>query len=319
MTSQLQRNIIATLTYYNVIDYPMTAFEIWKYLTRFGTDDLEGEEFSLADVFRELEKDDLGKFIEECKGFYFIKGRKKLVDQRISRNKIAEKKFNTLLRIVKILRFAPFVKMIAVTGRLAMKNSEKSSDLDVLIVIKEGKIFAGRTMVTLISHLMGKRRYGRKIASRLCLNYFVSENSLEINLKDLFSSSEYFFMFPVFGFDVFEKFQASNLWIKKYKPNFSQDAIPNLKMVEDNFFSKRIRRAGEFVLNFDFIENWLKKWQTARIMRDPRTHRLGSIVIANSDMLIFLPDPQSPKIFEKFKKDFDYYNTSIQSSEISLY
>lgn len=299
---EFEKNILATLAYYDVMDYPMTSFEIHKYFTNFNQQPaVGGGETGLLEIINGLESEKLKKFIEEYRGFYFLKGRMASVEQRLERNKIAESKFKILLRIVCWLRFVPYVRMIAVTGRLAMKNTESGSDLDILVALKRGKIFTGRTLVTLAVHLLGKRRYGEKITNRICLNYFITEKSLEINLKDAFSASEYSFIFPLFGFAVFQKFQEENSWIKNYKPNYRADDIPNLKLLPDTRSAKFFRQIGEKIFSFDFIEDWLKRWQTQRIANDPRTKKAGSMIIANDDMLVFLPEPQSPEVFEKFK------------------
>jgi hypothetical protein len=303
LTPTLEKSILATLAYYDVMDYPMTIFEIRKYFTNFNQQsEAESLQPDLLGIINALESDKLKKFIEEYRGFYFLKGRKNLVEQRLERNKIAERKFKILLKAARWLRLVPFVRMLAVTGRLAMKNTESQSDLDILVVLKSGKIFTGRTLVTLAVHLLGRRRYGKKIANRICLNYFITERSLEINLKDAFSASEYAFIFPLFGFTVFQKFQAANSWIKNYKPNFRADDIPNLKLLPDISAAKFFRETGEKILNFNFIEQLLKRWQTRRIANDPRTHKAGSMIIANDEMLVFLPEPQSPEVFQKFKE-----------------
>jgi len=304
MQNNLSKYILTTLAYYDVMDYPMTAFEIWKYLTRTSSDnsDEQNERHSLLEVLRELETDKLEKDIEECNGYYFLKGRNELVVQRIERNKIAEQKFRIVRGVVWWLRFVPFVRGVAVTGRLAMKNTESKSDLDLLVVLKKGKIFTGRTLVTLLVHISGKRRYGNKVTNRICLNYFITDKSLEINLKDIFSASEYFFMIPVFGRKTFHKFQIRNSWLARYKINYQLDEVNNLKLMHDSKIAKLIRKIGERTFKASFIEQNLRSWQLHRISNDPRTHKPGSMIIATDDSLVFLPDPQSPKVFEKFQE-----------------
>jgi len=125
---------------------------------------------------------------------------------------------------------------------------------------------------------------------------------LKINSPDLFSSSEYAFAVPVFGEKTFRKFQEANGWIKNYKPNWTPDEIPNLKITKDNFFSRIIREISEIILDFNWIENSLKKWQMKRIVSDLRTYQKGSAVMANDSALVFLPAPQGPKVFEKFQE-----------------
>lgn len=304
MSESLTKHILTTIVYYDVMDYPMTGFEIWKYLTKINDNESveEDQKYELLDVLQALDEDKLKKHIGEFRGFYFLRGRQKLVSQRIRRNKIAEKKYKIMLRVAKILRFAPFVRMLAVTGRLAMKNTQEKSDLDLMVVLKHGKIFTGRIIVTLIVHILGKRRHDGRIADRVCLNYFITTKSLEINLKDIYSSSEYSFILPIFGFKIFRKFQMKNRWIRNYKVNYGIDEIANLKMLKDIHLTKFIRKIGERILSFDFIEKALKSWQINRISKNPKTHQPGSIIIANDESLIFLPEPQGPIIYEKFKE-----------------
>jgi len=301
MLSVLAKNILATIVYYDVSDYPLTAFEIEKYLTR-AQEKKPGEEkkFSLAEIMSALEDGELKNLIEEYRGFYFLQNRRDLVTQRIERNKISEEKFKIIFKTTEWLRWIPFLRMIAVTGRLAMKNAEKGSDIDVLIAVKKGRIFTGRLLLTLMTHFLGRRRHGKKIANRICLNYFIADNALEIKLKDLFSASEYFFTLPVFGRETFRLFQKANGWIADYKPNYFPAEVSGAKLVEDSIFSRFLRKLGEKSLDFDGVEKILKKWQLKKIKKNPKTKQKGSLIIAEDDALVFLPEPQGPKIFEKF-------------------
>jgi hypothetical protein len=306
MPGNLYKNILSTVVYYDILDYPLTSFEIWKYLIRDReANGDEQEKNNLRDIVRELEKDELKKHFDEYRGFYFLRGRKSLIDQRIERNKISEKKFRTIKKVCWLIQFVPFVRMIAVTGAVAMKNADRKSDLDLMIALKGGKIFTGRVLVTALVHILGMRRHGRKITDRICLNYFITDQSLEISIKDLFSSSEYSFIVPVFGWECFRKFQEKNKWIKNFRENFQSDETAGWKIIEDSSFSKFMRKTGEAVLDFDFIEEILKKFQMKRILKDPRTLKSGSFVTANDNELIFLPDPQEPGIYEKFKEKME--------------
>lgn len=315
MTEQLLKNILSTIVYYDNLDYPLTSFEIWKYLIDSDkSKNSESKKINLAEIIKTLENKELKKHIEEYQGFYFLKGRKELVEQRIERNKISERKYKIIKKTVFFLRFVPFMRAIAVTGRMAMKNTDRNSDLDLLVILKEGKIFTGRILTTLLVHLLGVRRYRDKIRDRICLNHFMTDKDLETGLHDLFSSSEhspalhlfasseYSFIYPVFGWKVFHKFQKENKWVGEYKINYHTEETKGLKITEDSFFSKNIRKTEEFILKFDFIEKLLKKWQMSRIINDPRTHKPGSFVTASDRELIFLPEPQGLEIENIYKE-----------------
>ena len=310
--SKLQKYILATVAYYDGFLYPLTAFEVWKCLikTNYASENDKTTNIELAQVLGELQSDVFSKYLENENGFYFLKGRRELVEARIKNQKISAIKLKRLIGVVRWLRYVPFVRMIGVTGGLAMKNAHAKSDWDLLVVTAGERIWTGRTLVTAFAQLIGKRRYGKKIVNRLCLNYFLTEDSLEVMTKDLFSANEYMFMTPLFGGQVFQRFQIKNQWIKKMKPTYALQETAHLKLMEDDFFSKIIRTTGEFLLGGAWLEKWLKKIEKQKIARNPKTHQEGSLVYAEDDALVFLPVPHGPVIFERFKEKIEQLGLS---------
>lgn len=288
--NSLSKKILSTVIYYDILDYPLTAFEVWKYLGADGKINNQTESITLGEIMEELDGKELEKKIENARGFYFLCGKGELVTKRLEKNKLSEQKFKIIKRVVFWLRFVPYVRLIAVTGTVAMKNGGKKSDLDLLIVLKHGRIFLGRTLVTGLVHFMGKRRHGKKIANRICLNCFLTDQTLTSRLQDVFSASEYFFVVPIFGQKYFTEFQKENEWIAKFKTNFSADAVANLKMFSESGLAISTRNLLEkiFDLNiFNLLEKKLANWQLERIARDPRTKEPGSIIMADAEALIF--------------------------------
>jgi len=305
--SSFSENILSTLVYYDIFDYPLTSFELWKYLTVPGGDVTETEKCSLGEIIQALDSEDIKKNVEEFRGFYFLKGRRTLVARRIQNDKNSIAKFKTAGRVAWWLRLVPFVRMIAVTGTLAMKNPEQNSDIDFFVVLGKGRIFTGRLLVTAMVHLLGKRRHGKKIKNRVCLNYFITIGSLEIQRQDLFAANEYSFIYPLFGFNFFQRFCKANLnWIKKFKPNWEAPEIEPAKYYrEHGKMSRLIQKTKETLINFlggDIMEAWLKSKQIAWIEKNPLTHRAGAYIEATDKNLIFLPEPQGVKIYGEYHK-----------------
>ncbi|MFZ2975695.1 MAG: hypothetical protein WA055_03695 [Candidatus Moraniibacteriota bacterium] len=300
MQEKLIKNILSTIAYYDALDYPLTTFEIWKYLI--------GESCALADVMQGLEKEEIKKYISEFRGFYFLKGRENLVEQRTERNKISNRKLKVARRIIFWLRLVPFVKMIAVAGRVGAKNSRNGSDIDMLIIFKHGKIFTGRFLATALVHLLGQRRHEDKIANRICFNHFITDE-LKVCVQDLYSSHNYVFITPLYGGDLFEKFLEKNAWIKNYRPNFSF-LENNLKSVKDSQFSKRVRFFLEKLFSPNWIEKKMKAWQSEKIKKNPLTGKNGAMIICSDSELAFWPDfeNQGPRIFEKFQENLEKFD-----------
>jgi hypothetical protein len=300
------KNIFATLAYYDGMNYPLTAFEVWKHLMVYNHE-LGGMNYghSLADVIKQLDDYDLRKLIEEYRGFYFLRGRKELIEKRIDRNKIAVGKLKRLRRVALFLRCVPFVRMIGVTGRLAMKHAEKESDWDILVVLKSGHIWMGRTLVTLFLQIIGKRRHENKIKDRICLNHFITDESLEVATKKYFpefSAHEFSFIFPIFDTGIFQKFQLRNSWIKDYRINYYLAETDNLRTLKDSGLTKFFRVMGENLLGWKFLENWLSDWQSRKIMNNPKTQCPGSFIAASDKQLVFLPEPRGQELLDHLQK-----------------
>ncbi|MFC1608804.1 hypothetical protein ACFL2R_02475 [Patescibacteria group bacterium] len=314
MNSHLSKSIVSTICYYSALNYPLTAFEIWKFMIdrqdscsmNFG-DEFEKKDYSLFDVMSELENsNELWRLIGNSSGYYFLKGEECLVEERIRNDKISNIKLKRLRRVVQLLRVVPFVRMILVTGRLSMKNAEQESDWDLLVVLRDRRIWIGRTLVTLLTHFIGKRRYGRKIKDRVCLNYFLTTNSLEITDKNIFSSSEYMFCVPMFDTDgYYERFQLKNHWIKNIRMNYYISETSNLRRICDSNFSISVRKYLEKLFDLDGLESFLRKIEKKKIENNPKTKMESSFIEATDDALIFLPKPQGPLVFDKYQEKLE--------------
>jgi hypothetical protein len=297
----LYKNIIATITYYDVLDYPLTSFEIWKYLIRHSSDN-SNKIWELSSVIEAMGSKHVRKYIAQKNGLYFLAGRDILINYRRSREYISFIKMKKLQKIVSILRISPFVRTICVTGRLSYYNCEKDSDLDVLIVYKYGHIWVGRFMMVALTQILGVRRYGNKTNNRICLNYHITTESLTVPTQDIFAAHEYTFIIPVFDTGYFEEFCEKNKWIKSFKPHHKCPTIKHELTASDNFFTKNIRKFFEIIYSSKLIERRLRKLQYNKIKKNPKTYKEGSLIMCNNEHLVFLPSPHGPKVFSEYKK-----------------
>ncbi|MEK9151158.1 MAG: hypothetical protein AAB547_00835 [Patescibacteria group bacterium] len=302
MSYLLGKNIVVTVTYYDVFDMPLTVLEIWKHLMAQDSGDGHGEPCTLGDVARFLAAGTLDAKIGGKNGFYFLRGREDLVAQRIRAEKLSVAKLKRMRRLARLLAYVPYLRMLGATGSLAMKHGERESDWDMFVVLRSGKIWTGRTLLTGFLHLIGKRRHGDRVRDRACLNYFVTDDNLEIGTKDMFSAHEYRFFIPLLNFRLFQVFELKNRWIRDYRSNFALTTLPSLWTVPESLWARRMQGALERVLGFLDIERWLASWQKEKIRRNPKTALEGSLIEAHDRALIFLPHPQGPRVFEKFKE-----------------
>ncbi len=304
MDNILYKNIIATITYYDVLDYPLTSFEVWKHLIRYSGDSSK-ELWSLTDVIEALDSPVVREYIVQKNGIYFLFGRDKLVSLRQKREYISFVKMRKLKRIVSILRISPFVRMICVTGRLSYYNCDDDSDLDVLVVYKYGHIWTGRFFLTVFTHLLGVRRYGDKTSDRICLNYHITTESLCVPTQDIFAAHEYTFIIPIFDTGYFSQFCNKNTWIQNFKPHHTCFRIIHTLTMFDNVVTKNIRLFFEMILSDKAMEKRLQNFQQKKIDKNPNTNKEGALILCSDKHLVFLPKPHGPKVFEEYKRRFE--------------
>ncbi len=299
----LEKSILSTLVYYDVLDRPLTGWEVFKYLIK-GKSNIK--EIKLNNVLEALENNqELAKFINQKNGLYFLKNRGSITKKRIERQKISDQKRKKVKQIVKFIQVIPFVRSIMVSGSLAMNNTKEESDIDLLIVAKAGRIWTCRGLITLFIHLIGQRRHSNLTKDRFCLNHYIADKSLKIPFQSLYNAQTYVHLIPFWqaesGLD--NKFQKSNQWIKDYLFFYSDNKGGYLKTVKDNQFFNSVRKFKESILDRrigNIIEFLFKRFQEKRIKKDPLTYQAGGRVIFNDQQLEFHPDSPEKWILEKY-------------------
>jgi len=322
----LQKSILSTVVYYNTLDYPLTSFEVFKYLINplhiasfyysskktlkdFSKTPLEINRFSeitLDNIIRNLENRELKKFIKEKNGFYFLEGREKNIRIRIKRQKIADQKWGKVRKIIYWLQIIPYLQMVAVNGSLALNNTYEESDLDLFIVVKNKRIWVTRFLITLFVQLIGKRRHKKLTKDRICLNHYVTDKSLEI-FGSLPNAEVHARMIPVLEVKkgIYREFQKANNWIKNYLVFWPKLEIKHSKNLKISSLLRDIAKIFEKCLNSkigDLLEKLLKKIQERTIEKNPLTHKKGGRIIFNNNQLEFHPNSPEGKRLNKYNK-----------------
>ena len=217
-----------------------------------------------------------------------------------SNKKAIQKKYFRRAQIVaSLLRLAPFVRMVGLTGSLSMGEASRESDIDFIIITKNGRIWSGRMFATLFVQLTGFRRYGKKIAGRICLNHYKVENILVIHPQTKKNAHDYSLIIPLWqADDLYKKFKNSNEWFSRYGNKF-KNHLPDQNLFW-NFIDRFFQLIGEFLYDF-FLGDWGEKilgnYQKGRIRKDPRTKESpkGNIFISNRELRFHPPKTLDPK------------------------
>ena len=305
----LEKSILATLVYYDVLERPLTGLEVFKYLISRDISKEERKKINLNQVLDLLENSPtLSNLIGQKNGFYFLKGRPKVIKERIERQKIADQKWKKAKRLIKLLETIPFIRLVTVSGSLAMNNTKEEADIDLLIITQAGRIWTCRGLTTLFVHLIGQHRHGPLTKDRLCLNHYLTDKSLKIPFKSLYNAQTYAHLVPIWGIKlprIYNQFQKANRWIGDYLIFYPRGQEGYLKKIKSNRFLVSSRKVREFILDKkigDGLEFLLRKFQERRIKKDPLTYQVGGRVVFDNKQLEFHPDSPERWILEKYNQ-----------------
>jgi len=228
MSSQnLTQSILKTIAYFDIFDYPLTSFEVWKWQYKISDIRYKISEtsHSLLAVINELEQLVAENKLQTQNGFYFLPGRTEIVKTRMQRYNIAEIKYKKAVSIIKFLSLIPYIKMIAVCNTLGYSNSRQQADIDLFIITAKKRVWLARFYSVLFLKFLGLRPKGKKVKDKFCLSFFISEDKL--NIKELtMGENDVYFQFwltqlvPIYNTDnMYEKFLEANNWLKSFLPN----------------------------------------------------------------------------------------------------
>lgn len=300
MSSTTINSILRTLVYADIFNYPLTIFEIWKWLICDRTKNIDFEDVQRA--LRHIKNNKnpmLSKVIDEYKGYYFLKGKKYIVALRHKRTKWSEEKIKKAQKYAFILRFLPFIQLVGISGGLAMGNAKENDDIDLFIITESDDLWLARFIIVLVFNLLGKRRRpnSRDVNNLICLNMFIDENHLALSAseRDLFSAHEVVQMFPIWSKNhSYEKFLLANRWVQKYIVHATANIDIRLNIRNFDIFGKR----KQFIF-LNLLLGKIQKWY----MKNRKTTEMVSNYIVR-----FHPRDARIWILDKYKKKLKRYN-----------
>ncbi len=276
----IEEAIVGAIAFFDMFDYPLTDFEVWKFVNiKCNLSDIREALKELSSEASELNS------IQNKNGFYFLRGRSDTIEIRLKRYVYADRKFKRAMRVVKIFKLIPWIKMIAVSNVIGAHNLRDGSDIDLFIITANKKIWLTRFFCITIAQMLGLRPKEGDTRDKICLNFYVSEEAMNLeglmlreeheeakllrfsanaeNRRSLasFQSDIYFIywlvnLIPIYEVDdMYKKFIWENNWIKNYFPNWQP-----VKMERRRYFRGRESKFNILSL-FNGFENKFKKLQ----------------------------------------------------------
>lgn len=206
--SGLERAILLTVLYADLFDYPLSEDEVYRQLA--------GRTAERA-VFEHALHTLVGPYLSCTRGYVVWKGREQLVSMREHRQQAAPALWQIAARYARWLAWVPFVRMVAVSGSLAVENAEAHGDIDLFCITDARRLWIARLFIVPLSKLT--RLFNTTFPLYLCPNYILALNALTVSHRNLFTAHEVTQAVPLWGNAAYQRFLNANHWVTDLLPH----------------------------------------------------------------------------------------------------
>lgn len=277
--SDTKRDILATITYFDLFNYPLTMDEIFLFLPN----KYDRQEFGYA--LRSLVID---RLIFKFDKYYSLKNDFFLIERRQKGNANAANMLIKAKKVSNLIARFPYVQGIAISGSLSKNFADEDSDIDFFIITTKNRLWVARTLM----HFLKKLAFLIRKEHYLCMNYYIDEDDLLIHEKNIYTATEIATLVPLHGDTIFEQFYNANVWTRNFLPNKCL-RLATAKPVKRS----ALKKALEMLLNNRFgdslddllmqitVKRWLKK------MHENKRNSRGIIMAMDAGKHYAKPDP----------------------------
>ncbi|MFH0857311.1 MAG: hypothetical protein V1848_01025 [Candidatus Magasanikbacteria bacterium] len=288
----MKKAIIDTLSYFDIFHYPLTREELFSFLWK------ESGKVHKSYFFEELshlvEKQEIG----EKNGLYFLLGSENATESRMEKEWILHEKIKRAQRAVQILQYIPYIRAVFLCNQFFI-STRNESDIDVLIITQPRRIWMVRFFSLFFMGLLRMRIKKGKEKNKICLSFFVTEDSLNFSSlalpeKDIYLAYWIVNLVPLMDpHTLYQRILKENkYWLKHFLPNIREEYMFHpLLRVKENFIIKYIRiffergwrdGYGDLVQE-QMMEMQKKKLEMNNLLKD----REDKSIVVNDHMLKF--------------------------------
>jgi glycosyltransferase involved in cell wall biosynthesis len=212
--------ILKTVAHSKLFQYPLTPDEIRERL--FGV------------------KVDNSAFRAVLEGLH-LQENEELIRLREARERISDQAIREAQPHLATMASIPFVRMLAFSGATAHRNMVTADDVDLFMIVEEGKLWAVFLLFMIWAKVKGLRR-------QLCVNYVLSDAALPLFEHDVFTAQQAISIKPIYGRSVYDRFLAANPFLYRCFPNFeasrNRTLYPELKPSAGKWLLEAFLRVG---------------------------------------------------------------------------
>lgn len=168
--------------------------------------------------------------------------------------------FEKTYKYVNLIKWLPWLEMIAIWNSLSMNAWTKESDIDLFIITKNNTMWFVRIIITFIFQILWVRKTAKKHAWRFCLSFFCTKSWMNFSKwkleNDVYLYFWIIYLKPILNYNnTYEKFlNENNKWADFTEYN---DIIKeNKKFIRYFKNDKNEQNSSKIIL---FLNNFLKR------------------------------------------------------------
>lgn len=282
----MDKAVLKTLAYADIFNYPLKVWEIHKWLI--------GKKASLRQVEKAIKKLDREARVKQQGYFYFLSGRKGLAQRRLAREKHSAVLLTQARLISQLFKLIPWIKLVGISGSLAVNNAGQKDDIDLLIITASNRLWLTRIFSLALLTLLNKRRkradQKQDAAGKVCINILLEDGRLAQQKRNIYVAHEVLQMKVLWQRDrVYSRYLEDNGWAFKFLPNW----IAELALSDINY-NRYGPKKDQPVPLFDKMERLARRYQLF-YMGGPS----GSEQISEG-AVYFHPKDLSPQVVDRF-------------------
>jgi hypothetical protein len=304
--SLLAKDILHTLIYFDIFNYPLKLEEIYfnSSIKNVDIDSIHQEILLLVDL----------GLISNIDEWYFLYNNASIITDRLKGNKKADFYLKLATKIGLFMACFPFVRGVFVSGSLSKGYMNNKSDIDFFIITAPDRLWLSRTLLILFKKLLllNSRKF-------FCPNYFIDTNHLKIQEQNMYTAKELSYLIPIYNATLYRELLSTNEWRDMYMPNFifKSKTAQNERNILKTFLEKILSgKAGEKLDLFfmKFTESfWQRKYR--------RLYKNDVDIKCSRHVSKFHPNGYQNKVISKFEKNVmrfeSFYNISLDLCQTS--
>jgi predicted nucleotidyltransferase len=232
---------IASICYHDIFDFPLTFAEIIRWQMAKGA---IGKNFNSQ--------------VTSKRGYFFLDGKDGLIYKRLLKKRTSLKKVAIAKKAAKLLGMLPTVKMVGISGSLAMENASEGSDVDLIIITRRNSLWMTRLIAYLFLMVFNfplRRPSDKNQNDKLCLNIWLDESDMVWKKRNVYTAHEIAQIVPLVNKDkTYGKFLWKNKWVLSYWPNAVK--IGNWKLETGNFRARiGLAEKVAYLIQLNYMRN----------------------------------------------------------------